>query len=85
MKLRIILLLTAFSLSFHLCAQKTASDYRQAAEQGDVKAQYNLGVCYYKGEGVPKNYVEGARWIRKAAEKGYAEAQYKLGIGYDNG
>jgi len=26
--------------------------YRLAAEQGHAKAQYNLGVMYYNGEGV---------------------------------
>jgi Sel1 repeat len=32
--------------------------YRKAAEQGDAVAQFNLGVMYAKGEGVPHNYGE---------------------------
>ena len=30
--------------------------YRKAADQGHAKAQNDLGVLYYEGEGVPKNY-----------------------------
>ena len=48
------------------------------AEQGDTEAQYNLGLCYYKGEGVAKDVVEAAKWYREAADQGYAEAQKAL-------
>jgi TPR repeat protein len=54
--------------------------YRKAAEQGDVKAQANLGLCYYNGKGVGQNYKEAARWCLKAAEMGHAKAQYNLGM-----
>ena len=37
-------------------------------------AQYNLGVCYYNGDGVAQSYAEAVKWFRKAAEQGYAEA-----------
>jgi TPR repeat protein len=47
-------------------------------------AQYNLGVCYDKGEGVSKDPVEAAKWYRKAAEQNFANAQYNLGVSYDN-
>ena len=43
---------------------------RQAAERGDAKAQYSLGVAYFKGEGVQKNYTEAVKWSLKAAEQG---------------
>ena len=29
--------------------------YRKAAEQNYAEAQYNLGVCYYNGQGVAKD------------------------------
>ena len=29
-----------------------------AAEQGDVKSQYTLGVMYMEGQGVPQDYAE---------------------------
>lgn len=42
-------------------------------------AQYNLGVCYDRGNGVTKNAEEAVKWYRKAAEQGYAKAQDSLG------
>jgi len=41
---------------------------RAKAEQGDVSAQFNLGVMYDDGEGVPQDYAEAIRWYRVAAE-----------------
>ena len=52
------------------------------AEQGDASAQYNLGQMYRKGEGVPLNYKEAAKWYRLAAEQGDASAQFNLGKMY---
>ena len=48
-------------------------------------AQYNLGVMYDKGQGVPQDYKTAVKWYRLAAEQGYAGAQYNLGTMYDNG
>ena len=56
--------------------------YRASAEQGDSLAQYILGACYAKGEGVPEDDAEAVKWYRKAAEQGYALAQNKLGLFY---
>ena len=61
------------------------SQYRQAAEQGNADAQYNIGLCLYNGDGVSQDYKEAIRWFRKAAGQGCADAQYKLGCCYDNG
>ncbi len=60
-------------------------DWRTCAEQGDALAQYNLGVMYGNGYGVPEDDAEAVRWYRLAAEQGYAEAQYNLGLMYANG
>ncbi len=64
---------------------EAAKWYRKAAEQGLAEAQFNLGVCYKKGEGVPQSYSEAVKWYRKAAEQGLAEAQYNLGVCYKKG
>ena len=64
------------------------SDFRenlQAAAQGNAAAQYNLGVMYANGEGVPKDDAQAVQWYRKAAEQGDAKAQYKLGVMDANG
>ena len=58
---------------------------QRAAEQGDAKAQFNLGLIYAEGKGVSKNNAEAVRWFRQAAEQGNAEAQVKLGVAYARG
>ena len=62
-----------------------AKTYRKLAERGDVVAQYNLGVMYDRGQGVPQDYAEAMRWYRLAADQGYADAQLNLGIMYEYG
>ncbi|MDD4887874.1 MAG: tetratricopeptide repeat protein, partial [Thiomonas sp.] len=64
---------------------QAASWFRKAADQGDARAQCNLGLRYYNGQGVPQDYAQAASWYRKAADQGYARAQYNLGVLYDNG
>ena len=44
--------------------------FRKAAEQGHVKAQYNLGTMYVEGHGVPDNDVEAYAWFSVAATNG---------------
>ena len=58
---------------------------RQKAEQGDATAQFDLGVMYNFGKGVPQDYAEARRWYLKAAEQGNSDAQFNLGVMYDNG
>ena len=36
--------------------------WKEAAELGNVDAQYNLGVCYNNGTGVKADNAEAARW-----------------------
>jgi len=52
--------------------------YRKAAEHGDAKAQYNLGIAYAKGEGIAKDEAQAVEWFRKAAEQGDSDAQANL-------
>ena len=54
----------------------------KAAEQGDAEAQFNLGLMYDDGKGVPHDNTESVKWFRKAAEQGYAKAQHRLGFAY---
>ncbi len=58
---------------------------RPLAELGHARAQYNLGIMYYSGQGVPQVSAEALQWWRKAAELGHARAQYNLGIMYYSG
>ena len=38
-----------------------------------------------KGQGVPQDYAEAARWYRIAADQGHADAPYDLGLMYQKG
>jgi TPR repeat protein len=58
---------------------------RVEANAGDANAQYNLGVMYETGHGVPEDYAQAVSWFRQAADQGLAGAQFNLGVMYRNG
>jgi uncharacterized protein len=60
-------------------------EWRPLAEQGDAHAQFNLGIIYDNGQGVPQDYAEAVKWYRKAADQGNARAQLLLGTMYRKG
>ena len=55
------------------------------AKQGNADAQYNTGLIFYNGNGLPQNYIIAIKWFSLAAEQGYADAQNNLGFMYDKG
>jgi TPR repeat protein len=59
--------------------------WRMAADEGDAKAQINLGFAYASGLVGPPDDVEAVRWFRIAADQGEAVAQGALGVMYENG
>jgi len=48
--------------------------FRPLAEQGDANAQYNLGVVYDNGLGVPQDRVRAYMWLNLAAMQGRESA-----------
>jgi hypothetical protein len=58
---------------------------RVNATAGDAAAQFNLGVMYEYGHGVPQDDTQAVAWYRKAADQGYASAQYALGVMHGTG
>jgi TPR repeat protein len=52
--------------------------YTRSAEQGEPKAQFNLGAMYEVGHGVVQDTAEAMRWYRKAAAQGDQMAQFRL-------
>jgi TPR repeat protein len=56
-----------------------------AGDEGDARAQSLLGLIYYHGLGVPRDYVGAAKWFRLAADQGDGEAQYYLGVMLSDG
>ncbi|WP_038258943.1 tetratricopeptide repeat protein, partial [Yokenella regensburgei] len=55
------------------------------AEQGDMKAQTDLGLVYGNGNGTAQDYTKAIYWYNKAAKQGYAPAQFNLGLFYEHG
>ena len=47
---------------------------------GHAEAQNKLGLCYYSGAGVMKDYPEAIKWFKMAADQGDASAQNNLGV-----
>ncbi len=58
---------------------------RPLAEQGYPYAQFNLGVLYDNGYGMPEDNAQAMIWYRKAAEQGLPQAQVNLAIMYEEG
>jgi len=58
---------------------------RVKANAGNADAQYNLGVWYRFGQGVPQDYAQAASWYLKSSEQGNPGAQFNLGLMYSNG
>ena len=56
--------------------------FRDAAEQGDARAQYMLGEIYRAGSGVNADVNEAVKWFEKSAMQGHFPAMYPLGMAY---
>jgi len=84
MRILTIILFLACANTFGITSGEFAKT-KEKAEKGDAVAQYNLGLCYANGIGVPKDKVEASLWYRKSAEQGHDLAQNNLGALYFNG
>ena len=47
----------------------------EAADQGLARAQFNLGLMYSDGEGVPKDPIRAYSWWNLAAAQGHEGAK----------
>ncbi len=83
-KLIVMLSLTC-ACSLALAVEPDIEQLRKKAEAGDAKAQYKIGFLYGRGDGVPKDYQEAAKWWGLAADQGHADAQFNLAIYYYKG
>src|SRR4051812_21486138 len=55
------------------------------AAKGNADAMLHMGLYYYYGSGVAKNYVTAGQWLQKAAKKGNVNAMELLGEMYEEG
>lgn len=65
--------------------EKAYELWQPLAINGDLTAQNYLGIHYYLGLGVRRNYKQAETWFEKAANGGLPDAQYNLGVMYENG
>lgn len=54
--------------------------WKEKAAKGDPASQYNMGVAYLFGDGVPQDKSAAARLLAESADKGYVPAQYTMGL-----
>ena len=52
--------------------------WQKAADAGNSAAQFNLAICYLKGDGVEKDVEKAVYWWQKAADAGDSDAEYML-------
>jgi TPR repeat protein len=64
---------------------RAANLFTQAAQDGNARAQFELGRMYLKGLGVEKDCAATAAWIGKAASQNLAIAQTLFGTLYLKG
>lgn len=74
-----ILLALAFIVSaMSMNAQQWSKELVKAAKNGDAEAQYQVGLCYYEGNGVEKDEKKAAEWFFKSMNLGNDEARTKF-------
>ncbi len=59
--------------------------FRDLAHAGDARAQYNLGIMYLNGQGVPQSDAEALKWLRtstlhKKAFEAYNRGDYATAL-----
>ena len=55
------------------------------AKEGDVKAQYRLGLFYMLGEGVPQDTEKSVYWLTLASKQQHVDSALALGNMYSSG
>lgn len=75
-----LIMLLAIAYSAIYDGDSTLSKLKLAGENGDVEAQYALGLMYYYGEHVEVDFYQARVWYEKAASQNDAQAQFDLGV-----
>ena len=52
-----------------------AANFIREAHEGDIDAQYGLGLIYAEGRGVPQDDATAFFWLTRAAEQGDRDAE----------
>lgn len=62
--------------------KRTFELYKEAANENDPIAQYNMGIYYLNGLAVKEDTIKGLRFLEKSAIQGFPNAQYRLAFLY---
>jgi localization factor PodJL len=60
-------------------------EMRQAAADGDARAQFEVAAIFTEGRAVEQDYAQALTWYERSAAQGFAPAQYRLGSLYEAG
>ncbi len=60
-------------------------ELREAAANGDVRAQFEVGAIYGEGKLLEQDFEKAAIWFERAAANGFAPAALRLGGLYESG
>jgi hypothetical protein len=63
-------------------APRISEQTSEMAEQGDPKAQFEVGMSLRDRPSSPRDLALAYEWLEKSARQGYADAQYVLGAMY---
>ncbi len=77
------LLTNSYALNYEYMG---VAELRAEANNGNIAAQYYLGLCYLDGKnGASHNPTEALRWFEAAASKGFVLAQLQTAVCYLKG
>jgi uncharacterized protein len=58
--------------------------FQKAAALGNKRAQINVGILYFRGQGTPRDLVQARAWLEKAVAANDPYALYALGRAMDD-
>ena len=64
---------------------EAANIFKVSCEKGAFAGCYNLGLMYFKGEHIAKNYTKAEEYFSKACVQGHQNACYNLANMYEKG
>ena len=78
---KILLIIFVFILIFSFSFADVSQELMKKVENGDRRAQFEVGVKYYQAE----DYKKALKWFKKSANQGHQVAPYNLGFMYYHG
>jgi TPR repeat protein len=70
---------TSFTvLNTNQCYPRPHTLFQQAAELGNIEAQYRLGFVHYRGKSIPQDNIRAYMWWNVAALNGHEDAVKNL-------